>query len=649
MSRNQTLFTSPFWDDSPLTDIPLAEFHKEVDESNGSSSNQRGSAASPAKEVNEAHLPPPVSRWSDDSDGDVTGCVFPAPSTMLPRLSSQRQVRPEVRWDSPDLLPERPPPVAPHTHIVFRHSGHPGHGRRQGRPRRQLPKDPAPSRCWFKRTRGIHPAVPWIDTVVSRDIQCAITICLAHFCAHAGFGQALPMLKLAAMRFDIANVTSLNWAVAGYTMILGVYMLIGRRLGEIFGNKHVFILGLLSSVFWAIVAGASYYAPTHKLFIASRTFQGLGVAMTLPTGLAMVTRLNRTPAQLHRISLTYAAMAPLGLIIGALGSSVAALAWWSWSYWVFAIALTILAGLGCYTIPPGPSKTLPSGLSALILELDLPGMMCGVAAWVLFGFAWIQADTVGWEEPYIWMALIMSIASTVLFVMVERFYAKKPLLPREAQSWEVSIILAAVALGWSSFGAAIFYGWQFLQSLKRVSPLEATGYYVPLMVVGCAAVVTHPWITMRLGVHAVVYATCLSTILGCILLATRPLSQSFWPQQFTSMLFIGWSAYTIVPLAAALISQGREIGPDLAAMLVDTAVFYGIALGLGIAGTAESRSMDGSLTLADRFKGYRAAYWTSVGMAGLQLLVYLSLLFATRRKKRETPILEDGAIELQDR
>jgi len=91
----------------------------------------------------------------------------------------------------------------------------------------------------------------------------------------------------------------------------------------------------------------------------------------------------------------------------------------------------------------------------------------------------------------------------------------------------------------------------------------------------------------------------------------------------------------------------KENDPELPATLVNIAFYYGIAIGLGVAGTAENKSMSGRLTLPNRFRGYRAAYWTSVGMAVFGLGICLVLVLRNWRRRARSDQDEADEVELQ--
>lgn len=167
-----------------------------------------------------------------------------------------------------------------------------------------------------------------------------------------------------------------------------------------------------------------------------------------------------------------ATMAPIGIIIGAASASLFALAWWPITYWTFAVTLVTIAVIGHFVIPDSTLKTeVPANFRAAISELDIPGAITGVTALVLISFAWNQAPIVGWQEPYLWIALIVGILLATLFVLIENYYAAKPLIPFYALSPDVSFILVVGACGWSCFGIWASYTWQFLENIRGVPPL----------------------------------------------------------------------------------------------------------------------------------------------------------------------------------
>ncbi|KAI0398959.1 major facilitator superfamily-domain-containing protein [Xylaria palmicola] len=288
----------------------------------------------------------------------------------------------------------------------------------------------------------------------------------------AGIGQTLAILKGVGSRFHVTNVTDLSASIGAYTIVLATTIVVAHRLGDMFGHKRIFILGLFWSAVWSLAVGVSFYS-NRPHFVISRAFQGLGAGLTLPTGQKLLKA--ACPTCIHRgVSTTlYAAMPPIGLILGALGGSIfVRLTWWPWAYWSFSITLIMLGIASCFIIPRALHRgRLRVELRAAVVELDLPGMITGITCLGLFGFAWSQAHAVGWEEAYPLIVLITSVVFAVLFALIEVYYAPNPLIPSSALPCRAVLILVALASGWSCFGIWIFYSWQLVESLRSTSPL----------------------------------------------------------------------------------------------------------------------------------------------------------------------------------
>lgn len=123
-------------------------------------------------------------------------------------------------------------------------------------------------------------------------------------------------------------------------------------------------------------------------------------------------------------------------------------------------------------------------------------------------------------------------------------------------------------------------------------------------------------------------------MIGGVLISTMPRQQTYWGQLFLSILAMAWGVYTSVPVATFMISRAvQKTHAGIAESLVWMVTYYGVGLGLGVAGTIEGKAMNGRLTTHHRLRGYRAAFWTSVGFAGLGLVVCLALGLASAQRK----------------
>jgi hypothetical protein len=123
----------------------------------------------------------------------------------------------------------------------------------------------------------------------------------------------------------------------------------------------------------------------------------------------------------------------------------------------------------------------------------------GITAMILFNFAWNQAPGFGWEQPYIYALLILGILLIPVFFWIELKVAKKPLIPFDALSTDVSFVLTCIACGWAAFGVWIYYFFQFLQQLRGDTPLLTMAHLCPVAISGFIAAITTGRVISRVG------------------------------------------------------------------------------------------------------------------------------------------------------
>lgn len=445
----------------------------------------------------------------------------------------------------------------------------------------------------------------------------------------------MSIIHIIGETWGLEESPDLSWLIAGYSLTVGTFILFSGRLGDLFGYKTIYLIGMSWFSLWSLVCGLAVYS-NHVLFVFGRVLQGIGPALILPNGLAI---LGATYAPGRRKSLAFAAFAataPAGSVIGATFSGLFALKWWPWTFWTFAIVLAATVALAYVVIPPVPAshrENRPRTARELIDHLDIPGALTGVTGLILLNFAWNQAPIAGWEEPYVYVTLILGIILIGAYFFIEIRFANHPLVPFDALKSDVAFVLGAIACGWSSFGIWVWYTWQFLLELRGNSPLLGSAAFVPVIISGALAAAVVGLLLHRVGPPLVMLLALLAFTVGSILMATCPIDQTYWAQSFVSFVITPWGMDMSFPAATILLSNAvaRE-HQGIAASLVNTVVNYSIALGLGIAGTVEYQINNGGTTPADKLKGYRGAYYLGIGLAALGVVICLIYLVKSRKE-----------------
>lgn len=462
-----------------------------------------------------------------------------------------------------------------------------------------------------------------------REIAFVFIICMAQFMTQVGLGQCIAILHIIGDSYGLTNPGELSWLIAAYSLTVGTFILISGRLGDLFGYKRLLIIGFSWFTVWTMIAGLAVYS-NHVLFNFARAFQGIGPAIILPNGLAILGATYAPGSRKNMVFSLFGACAPTGSVVGSVFAGLFALAWWPWTFWSFAIVL-VFTTVAAVLIVPDPPRRVPANksLREKISDLDLLGATTGILALVLINFAWNQAPIVGWSQPYVYVILIIGVLFVPVFFLVETRVAESPLIPFEAFSADVSFVLACIACGWSCFGIWFYYTWQFFQELRGGSPLLASAWICPVAVSGVIAAISTGMMLSKVGPAWTMTIALTAFTVGTILIATAPVDQTYWAQSFVGMIIIPWGMDMSFPAATIILSNAvKKEHQGISASLVNTIVNYSISLGLGFAGTIEVHVNRGGATQADVLHGYRGAWYMGIGLAGLGLCI--SLLYTAR-------------------
>ncbi|HEX3687489.1 MAG TPA: DHA2 family efflux MFS transporter permease subunit [Gaiellaceae bacterium] len=258
-----------------------------------------------------------------------------------------------------------------------------------------------------------------------------------------------------------ASLSGLEWTVNAYTLTFAVFLITGAALGDRFGRRRMFVIGL--AIFTAGSAAAAL-APSIEVLIAARAIQGFGGAIVTPLTLTILSA--AVPAERRGLALgAWGGISGLAVAIGPLvGGAVVEGISWQWIFWLnvpIGLALIPLARLRLQE-SRGPNDAL-----------DLPGV--GLASVGLFGIVWglVRGNQVGWGSAEIVSALVAGTILLALFVLWE-LRAKEPMLPLRffRNRTFTAANVASLLMFFGMFGS-IFLLAQFFQTVQGYSPLQA--------------------------------------------------------------------------------------------------------------------------------------------------------------------------------
>ncbi|HXV33424.1 MAG TPA: DHA2 family efflux MFS transporter permease subunit [Gaiellaceae bacterium] len=268
--------------------------------------------------------------------------------------------------------------------------------------------------------------------------------------------------SLPVIRADLgASIEDLEWTVNAYTLSFAVFLLTGAALGDRFGRRRLFVIGL--GIFTAASVAAAL-APSVEALIAARAVQGLGGAIVTPLTLTILSA--AVSPERRGVALgAWGGIGGLAVASGPLvGGAVVEGISWQWIFWLNVPIGLVLIPLAYLRLKEtyGPAT-----------RLDLPGL--ALVSTGLFGIVWglVRGNAVGWSSPEIVGSLAVGAVLTAGFVWWE-LRAPAPMLPLRffrSRAFTAANI-ASLFMFFGMFGA-IFLLAQFLQTVQGYGPLDA--------------------------------------------------------------------------------------------------------------------------------------------------------------------------------
>jgi EmrB/QacA subfamily drug resistance transporter len=282
--------------------------------------------------------------------------------------------------------------------------------------------------------------------------------------------QTVVNVALPALRADLgATFAGQQWVVEAYLLLLASLVLVGGTLGDIYGRRRIFAVGVAGFGAASLACAA---APSIGVLIGARALQGAAGALLVPSSLAIITAVFSGAERARAIgswTAGTAAAVALGPPLG--GLLVDAVSW----RMIFAINVPLVALCLVFIAKAVPEIHGNSGR-----RIDVPGVVLAVAGLAGPVFALTRQPVLGWGDPAVWLPLVAGLGACAAFVAYERA-APDPMLPPSifaARNFAVgNVVTLAVYAG---LGAATFFVALFLQQIAGYSALQAGLALLPI-------------------------------------------------------------------------------------------------------------------------------------------------------------------------
>jgi EmrB/QacA subfamily drug resistance transporter len=432
-------------------------------------------------------------------------------------------------------------------------------------------------------------------------------------------------VSLPSLREDLGfSETSLAWVVNAYLLTYGGFLLLGGRLGDLFGHRRLFLTGI---TLFTVASLACGLANSQEFLVGARAIQGLGGATASAVALGLMMNLFTEPAERAKAMGVFGFVAAGGGSLGVLlgGVLTNSLDW----HWIFLVNLPI--GVLVYVLS---LKLLPAGRGAAASgRLDVAGAVTVTASLMLAVYAIVNGNQEGWTSGQTLGLLAASVALLAIFLGIES-RVSSPLVPLRlfklrnvATANVVGVLWAAAMFAWFFLSAL------YLQLVLGYSPLQVGLAFLPSnLIMGVFSLGLSAKLVMRYGIRLPLATGLLLAAAGLILFVRAPVDGHFLVDVLPSMILLGFGAgMAFNPVLLAAMSDVEQSESGLASGVVNTAFMMGGALGLAVlASLAASRSdtllASGVGRLAALTAGYHAAFVVGAVFAAAAAAIGAALL-----------------------
>jgi len=410
---------------------------------------------------------------------------------------------------------------------------------------------------------------------------------------------------------------SRQWIITAYALAFGSLLLVGGRLGDLYGRKNVFVTGLIG---FAVASALGGMAGSFGVLVAARALQGVFGALLAPAALSLLTTTFTDPAERAKAFGVFGAIAGAGAAVGLLlGGILTEYLSWRWCLYV-NLAFALPAAAAAMTL-------LASGRenAGVAPRIDVPGALTASAGLFALVFGFSSAETRGWGSPVTIASLAVGVVLLGAFVAIERRVAH-PLLPMRVvlDRSRGGAYLAVAITGAGMFGVFLFLTF-FLQGTLRFSPVE-TGLAFLAMTV--AIMLTATTATMKLvprfGARPLIVLGMLAGATAMLLFTGVSVDSTYVADVLPGLVIMGVGMGLVIApamatatlgvdpsdagIASAMVNTGQQIGGSIGTALLST-----------LAASATGSRLEGvrptpDLVAQAAVHGYTTAFWWAAGI-----------------------------------
>lgn len=376
---------------------------------------------------------------------------------------------------------------------------------------------------------------------------------------------------------------TLPWVVNAYALAFGGLLLLGGRIGDIFGRRKIFMFGV---VLFGVASFIGGVAQSEGILLLSRVLQGVAAAAAAPNALALITTTFPAGKERNRAMAVYAAMSGAGAAIGLiLGGALTELSW-RWTFFINTPIGLLVAVLAVRYLGESPRRTG---------KFDLPGAITGTLGLtsLVYGLTHAAEPTAGWDDPTTLFFIGAGVALIAAFLVIEA-RSRHALMPFRilADRTRGISFLVMLAVGASMFSMFYFLG-IYIQAILGYSALQTGFAFLPFSVGIVVAAQTASVLIARLDPRWIAGAGAGLAAIGMYGFSQLEVDSSYLTGLLPYIVVLSLGMGLIfVPLTLTAVSGVGEEDSGVGSAVLNTVQQIGGAIGLALLGTVSTTAIN---------------------------------------------------------